>query len=55
MDQDGNTALHLAAWKGRGECMRLLLAAGADMNIPNNVCIVNVCDGEIYNMKHEYI
>ena len=55
MDQDGNTALYVAALKGNEESVRMLLAAGADVNIRNNVCIVNVCDGEIYNMKHEYI
>ena len=34
------TALHLAASNGNLDCMKTLLAAGADMNIQNNVSII---------------
>jgi ankyrin repeat protein len=35
--QDGNTALILAAEKGRTDFARLLINAGADMDAKNNV------------------
>jgi hypothetical protein len=36
--QDGFTALIYAAWKGRTDCARLLLDAGADKNATDEVC-----------------
>jgi hypothetical protein len=35
--QDGYTALMCAAWKGRTECVRLLLDAGADTKLKEKV------------------
>ena len=35
----GWTPLHYAAWKGREEAVRILLANGADPNCQNNVSI----------------
>jgi hypothetical protein len=35
--QDGNTALMYAAEDGHADCVRLLIDAGADKNIGNNV------------------
>uniref|UniRef100_A0A0N4ZX42 Osteoclast-stimulating factor 1 n=1 Tax=Parastrongyloides trichosuri TaxID=131310 RepID=A0A0N4ZX42_PARTI len=32
----GDTALHAAAWKGRGEIVELLVEAGADVNLKND-------------------
>ena len=37
-DQDGNTALILASWKGRTELAKLLLDKGADVNAQSTVC-----------------
>lgn len=34
--RDGSTPLHMAAWKGKAEVVRLLLEAGADVNAHNN-------------------
>ena len=36
----GDTALHKAAWNDQLACMNGLLAAGADINIQNNVRII---------------
>ena len=44
--QSGSTALHRAANNGRTECVSLLLRAGADLDIRNNVsnrCDLRVC------------
>jgi hypothetical protein len=35
--QDGSTALMNASWKGRADCVRLLIDAGADKEARNNV------------------
>ena len=47
MDQNGWTALHWAAYQGNDECIRLLLATGADFNLCGNVCTMSVCGGKI--------
>ena len=39
--QTGSTALHLAAASGRADCVRLLLAVGADKEAQNKVCIMH--------------
>lgn len=36
-ERKGNTALHLAAIKGNIECMQLLLEAGANINVKNDI------------------
>ncbi|MEO2005291.1 MAG: ankyrin repeat domain-containing protein [Candidatus Poribacteria bacterium] len=33
---DGSTPLHMAVWKGKTPVVRLLLDAGADVNVHNN-------------------
>ena len=35
--QDGDTALHMSAYWGHTACTQLLLEAGSDLNIKNNV------------------
>jgi hypothetical protein len=35
-DSDGSTALHCATWKGHQDVVKLLINAGADVNIHNN-------------------
>ena len=35
--QDGNTALHLAAWNGKEECIEPLLEAKASLSAQNKV------------------
>ena len=35
--QDGDTALHTAAWKEHTETVDHLMSAGTDVNITNNV------------------
>ena len=35
--QDGNTALHKAAWEGHTETVDCLVSAGADVNVANKV------------------
>ena len=44
--QDGDTALSWAARFDKIKCLRLLLEHGADMNMCNNVCNVNIGDVE---------
>ena len=42
--QDGNTPLHWAAAEGTIDTVNMLLAHGADVNIPNNVSVcATVC------------
>ena len=38
--QDGDTALHKAAWLGYTEIVDQLVSAGADINIVNNVSYI---------------
>ncbi len=38
--QNGNTALMSAAFEGHVECVRVLLQAGADPSMANNVRLV---------------
>ena len=40
-DQDGNTALHLAAITSKTECMRVLLRAGATDSLGLGMFITN--------------
>lgn len=40
LTQDGDSALHNAAYEGRGEACKLLLSAGADINLMNNVRVI---------------
>jgi ankyrin repeat protein len=40
-DQNGDTALHIAAAMGRRKLTRILLEAGAERNLENKVRIVN--------------
>ena len=35
--QDGNTALHEVSWHGFYQCVKLLVKAGADVNVKNKV------------------
>lgn len=35
--QEGNTALHEVSWHGFSSCVKLLVKAGADVNIGNKV------------------
>ena len=42
MDQDGNSALIVAVCYNNVECFKLLLTAGTDINIRNNVCIAKI-------------
>ena len=60
MNSDGHTALHLAVFGDRAECIRLLLLAGADSNVQDNNgrtvlhyaaaagkgCCPLICDGD---------
>ena len=32
---DGRTPVHLAAWKGHGKCLKLLLSKGGDLSKPD--------------------
>ena len=46
LTQDGDTALLLACREGKVDVVKVLLQAGADMNIQNkvrNVCMYSVC------------
>lgn len=40
MLQDGKTCLHVAVWRGHENVVRILVDAGADVNIPDSVYIV---------------
>ena len=37
--QDGDTPLHIAAWFGHVDVVRVLLAAGANKDARNEVCV----------------
>ena len=36
VDSDGNTALMIASWTGKDECVDALIQAGAKLNVTNN-------------------
>lgn len=39
LEQEEETALHVASARGHLECVRCLLDAGADANLRNKVCL----------------
>ena len=55
MNQNGNTALILAACVSHSDCVRLLLESGADKEATNNVRVLSAVDFEDIMLSKSYV